>query len=369
MTIICEPDAERAAAIASTVGGPVAVVDTLVDAAIALAAGSEPPVVVGGAADAGAVASFTTELRSTNADAVVVVLRPGLDDLVEQMTAAGVMRPERDQQRADDASGPAGDAHTPLGNVITVYSAKGGTGTTTVAVNLAAALAAGAAGTVCLVDLDLCSGDVAIALQLIPHRTVADASAGPVDAEVERLITAAERVGVDCVLAPVEPARGEDVSVAVVGQLLEILRARYDHIVVDTSVQLSEAVLAALDVSDHHVLVTAPDVAAVKALRLTLDVFDLLGYPAERRTVVLNRAGAAHALTADEVEQALGRRPAVQVPDTDEAVEALNRGEPLVATARANPAATAIKQLSTRVGGTVPTPARQARRGLRWRKR
>lgn len=362
MTIICEPDAKRAAAIASTVGGPVAVVDTLVDAAIALAAGSAPPVVVGGAADAGAVDSFTNELRATNADAVVVVLRPGLADLAEQITAAGVAGAGDDTDDTDDE--PSG-----RGEVTTVFSAKGGAGTTTVAVNLAIALAGGGRRTVCLVDLDLSFGDVAIALQLAPHRTIADATDIDGEDALDQIVTKAASIGIDCVLAPIEPARGERVEASVVTELLSALRARYDHVVVDTAAQLSEPVLAALDDADHHVLVTGPDVAAVKSLRLTLDVFDLLGYADERRTVVLNRAGAHHALTADELEQALGRRPDVLVPDTDDAIRALNCGEPLAASAPAHPLTTGIRDLAGRVGGLVPTPARRSRQVLRWRKR
>jgi pilus assembly protein CpaE len=372
MTIICEPDLDRAAAIASNVHGPVAVVDTLVDAAIALAAGTEPPVVVGAAADADAVASFTSELRSTRSDAVVVVLRPDVDEQVtEQMTAAGVTHVlEADHpERLVDVLSPAVRADSHRGSIATVFSAKGGTGTTTVAVNLAAALHASTGGSVCLVDLDLAFGDVAIALGLAPERNVADAVAGSLDTEVSALLTTAERLGVDCVLAPVDPARGEAVSVELVAELLEVLRGRYDHVVVDTASQLSEVVLAALDVADHHVLVTAPEVAAVKNLRLTLDMFDLLDYPSERRVIVLNKAGSAKSLSADEVTAALGQAAEIEIPHTVDAVDALNRGEPLTVLAPSQRASVAIRELAARVGGIGKTPARSARRGLRWRKR
>lgn len=372
MTIICEPDAERAAAIASNVGGPVAVVDTLVDAAIALAAGTEPPVVVGAAADATAVASFTSELRSARSDAVVVVLRPDLDEgIAAQMTAAGVTHlVEADHpERLADVLRPAEPSDSHRGAVVTVFSAKGGTGTTTVAVNLAAALSDGGANRTCLVDLDLAFGDVAIALGLAPKQTLADVIAGTLDTELDGLLVTAERLAIDCVLAPVDPARAETVPAVLVSELLEALRARYDHIVVDTASQLSEVVLAALDTADHHVLVTAPEVAGVKNLRLALDMFDLLDYPPQRRVVVLNRAGAAKGLTAEEVRVALDRAVDVAIPDTDDALDALNRGEPLVVAAPAHPASIAVRTLAERLSGTTTVPARAARRGLRWRKR
>lgn len=372
MTIICEPDAKRAAAIASSVTGPVAVVDTLVDAAIALAAGTEPPVVVGGSADATAVASFTSELRSARSDAVIVVLRPDLDEKVTaQMAAAGVSHvvAAEHPERLADVLSPGDDPQTRQGGIVTVFSAKGGTGTTTVAVNLAAALSGGGASPTCLVDLDLAFGDVAIGLGLAPKQTLADVMAGTLDAELDGLLATANQLAVDCVLAPVDPARAETVPAELVTELLEVLRGRYDHIVVDTASQLSELVLAALDAADHHVLVTSPDVAAMKNLRLTLDTFDLLGYPAKHRTVVLNRAGTAKGLTAEEVRVALGRPADVAIPDTSDALDALNRGEPLVLTAPSHPASIAVRTLAEKLSGTPTVPARAARRGLRWRKR
>ena len=194
-------------------------------------------------------------------------------------------------------------------------------------------------------------------------------TASSVDARLDGLVTKAGQVDVDCVLAPVDPARAETVSPELVTELLEVLRSRYDHIVVDTASQLSEVALAALDAADHHVLVTAPDVASVKNLRLTLDTFDLLSYPQQRRTVVLNRAGATKGLTAEDVGVALGRAVDVAVPDTVDALDALNRGEPLVVTAPAHPTSVAIRALAERLSGTPTVPARAARRGLRWRKR
>jgi len=74
-------------------------------------------------------------------------------------------------------------------------------------------------------------------------------------------------------------------------------------------------------------------------------------------------------LTAEDVGVALGRAVDVAVPDTVDALDALNRGEPLVVTAPAHPASVAIRALAERLSGTPTVPARAARRGLRWRKR
>jgi len=185
--------------------------------------------------------------------------------------------------------------------IITVFSAKGGCGKTTVATNLAVALNASGARQVCLVDLDLAFGDVAISLQLTPSRTLIDAVATQImsddDERVSALLTPF-RPGLDCILAPVEPGDAEKIPATLVSDLLERLRHRYDYVVIDTPSQFSEHVLAALDASHHHVLLTTPEVPALKNLRLTLDMLDLLSYSRDARSIVFNRSDAHGGLSA-----------------------------------------------------------------------
>ena len=79
----------------------------------------------------------------------------------------------------------------------------------------------------------------------------------------------------------------------------------FDYVVVDTPPQFTDQVLAALDASHHYVLVATPDIPALKNLRITLDMFDLLDYPRERRLVVLNRGDAKVGLTAADIDRVL----------------------------------------------------------------
>ena len=99
------------------------------------------------------------------------------------------------------------------------------------------------------------------------------------------------RPGLDMLLAPVTPGDAEKIPPALVGELLAVLRGMFDYVVVDTPAQFSEHVLTAMDASAHHVLLTTPDVPALKNLRVALDMLDLLSYPREIRSVVLNRLG------------------------------------------------------------------------------
>ena len=104
-------------------------------------------------------------------------------------------------------------------------------------------------------------------------------------------------------LAPVNPGDAEKVPPSLMGELLAVLRTMFDYVVVDTPPHLSEHVLTALDASAHHVLLTTPDVPALKNLRVVLDVLDMLSYPAEIRSVVLNRAESKLRLSQEDVER------------------------------------------------------------------
>lgn len=218
------------------------------------------------------------------------------------------------------------------GRVVTVFAAKGGCGKTTMATNLAATLAAGGQRRVCLVDLDLSFGDVAIAMQLFPTRSMADAVGmrDTLDEAGVRSLLTPHSPGLDTLLAPLEPGDAEKIPAAVVTEVLTVLRRSYDYVVVDTPPDFKEWVLAALDLSDVYVLLATLDVPALKNLRLTLDMLDLLGYPRENWQVLLNRSDSKVGLNVSDVEKTLKVPIAAQVPSSRAVSASINKGVPLV---------------------------------------
>lgn len=236
------------------------------------------------------------------------------------------------------------------GQIVTVFAAKGGCGKTTMATNLAVALSSSAR--VCLVDLDLDFGDVAISLRLTPSKSLVDVAnlqhgAIDDDAIVEGLVTPYSPQ-LDCVLAPAEPGDSEKVSTALVHQLLVVLRQGYDYVVIDTPSHFSEQVLAALDGTDHFILVTTPEITSLKNLRLTLDMFDLLGYARERRAIVFNRSDDLNGLTAADIEATVKAPIAAHVPASRDVPASINKGVPLAQSQPKHSVSVAIQQLATR---------------------
>jgi Flp pilus assembly CpaE family ATPase len=232
--------------------------------------------------------------------------------------------------------------------IVTVFAAKGGCGKTTVATNLATILYDRGAHRVCLVDLDLEYGDAASVLGLRPERSMIDAlTLGDqlTPATLTSLMTN-YLPGFDCLLAPTRPGDARLIPAALVTRLLALLPLAYDFVVVDTPSQFSPYVLAALDAADHQILVTTPDRPALKNLRGTLDMLDLLPYDRTARSIVINRSDAGSDLPVDLLDQLVRSPIAGRLPAWDGVPASINRGEPLAAAQPDHAVSQAIRQLA-----------------------
>lgn len=234
------------------------------------------------------------------------------------------------------------------GQLITLFSAKGGCGKTTVATNLAAVLHAEGRKRVCLVDLDLEFGDVASMLGLRADRSLTDLldDDGPLAPDRIPALMTPFRPGLDCLLAPAGPGESQRVPVSLIVELLAVLPTLYDYVIVDTPSRFSAHVLAALDVADHQVLLATPERHALKNLRITLDMLDLLTYQRGTRSIVFNRSDARVDPTAADIA-ALVRSPiAGHLPLRWEVPASINEGVPLAAAMPNHVLSRAVRRLA-----------------------
>ncbi|MCZ7458321.1 AAA family ATPase [Streptomyces sp. WMMC940] len=187
--------------------------------------------------------------------------------------------------------GSGGDVFTgPGGTVVTVSGAKGGVGTTLTAVQLALAARAGGT-TVALADLDLQSGDVASYLDVQFRRSIVDlAGIQDISPRVLQDAVYAHETGIGLLLAPGEGERGEEVTERSVRQIVSALRNRYEVVVVDCGSHMNGANAAAIEMADTTLLVTTPDVVAVRAAKRMVRLWDRLQIrKAEETVTVVNR--------------------------------------------------------------------------------
>jgi pilus assembly protein CpaE len=223
-------------------------------------------------------------------------------------------------------------AHEP-GRIVAVFSPKGGVGRTTIAVNVAVAAASEPGSRVALVDGSFQFGDVGVLLNLNPkNKSIADLvpelEAGGEPESLDTFLMT-HSSGLKVLLAPPSPELAETVTPSAAKRVLEVLRGRYDIVVVDCASSFSDATLAILDIADTILTVLTLEITSIKNLRLFLEVADQLGYPNDKVQLVLNRADSALGIRVADVEHSIGRKvDHTVVSDGRSVVYALNRGVP-----------------------------------------
>jgi pilus assembly protein CpaE len=310
-------------------------------------------------------------------------LRAGVREVVADRDLAGaaaaLQRVHALARQMRERSGAPDPSDEKLGTLVTVFSAKGGCGKTTLATNLGAALADKGRREVCIVDLDLAFGDVAIALQLFPAHTLADTVTlgdAPDSQAVNALLTP-HSPGLTTLVAPVEPGMAESIPATTVTGVLQVLKRMFDFVVVDTPPAFTDHVLAAFDQSDMVALIATLDIPALKNLKLTLETLELLNYPRDRWHIVLNRADSKVGLALGEVEKTLQTHITAQIPSSRDVPASINRGVPIVLDEPKHPVSAAVRRFAEQVvtagaavtaSAAVPTHLRTDRRSLRRKK-
>jgi pilus assembly protein CpaE len=217
------------------------------------------------------------------------------------------------------------------GSVISIYGARGGLGTSTLAVNLALRLMALGGSETAIVDMDLQRGDVAAFLNLTPSQSIAAivGSRGEVDDLFLHGTLTRHPSGLFVLPAPPEMEEADTITDADLEIILRLMRAQFRYTVVDTPRTIAGPTVAALEQSDRTIIVTDRSVPSVRAAKRTFELLGKLGVSSERLELVVTEA-IAGPLAMAEVTRALGRSPLVVVPrDAEGASKAMNSGAPI----------------------------------------
>jgi pilus assembly protein CpaE len=241
------------------------------------------------------------------------------------------------------------------GRVILFAHAKGGVGTTCLAVNTAVLLAARSSRPVGLLDLDVEFGDSAVYLNLHPNQTLADLKPVPgfvVDeALFEGFVT--ESGSVRLVVGADLPERAELVTLPAIQLAIDRLSATCQYVLIDAPASFSERTLTALDTSDMICLVTSASLPSLKATRRCLGLFEKLGVAAGRVRLILNYS-TTHAMDTESAARVLGRRPDFVVQRYESLDAAANSGRPLVTSDPTDPLVADLMRLAEAIVAGVP---------------
>ena len=281
--------------------------------------------------------------ESVTANLLRAAMQRGVSDVIEaplteEKIAAAISQFSSDvlkMQAARPGPTPAVAEGPPTGEIVTVMSAKGGSGKTVTATNLAVLLAQQPDSKVCLVDADLQFGDVCLVLQLEPKFTVVNAAAElhRLDEQLLNSILTPHHTGLKVLAAPLEPAFADDITTAGLMQILELLRTMFDYVVVDTASLLDELLLSLLEKSDQVLMVVDMDLPSVKNAKLALETLRLLKFPTNKVRLVLNRSNARARLDDREIEGALKSQIQARIPSDGDVAASVNEGRPVVESA------------------------------------
>jgi pilus assembly protein CpaE len=254
----------------------------------------------------------------------------------------------------------------PLGRILAFYGAKGGVGTTTIAINVAIALQKELGRRVCLVDANLQFGDHRVFMDLgLDRKSIVDVASAPsIDADLLRGILVEHESKIDLLLAPPSPEQAELVTKEHMAATLDALRGMYDYVVVDVDKRLDDLNLGILDAAELLLVVLTADLSCLKNVRLVLETLGHIGYPNDRIKLLLNRSNAFTGINAKTAEGALKRPIDLQVVNEYRgAISALNSGAPVMMAKGDSPlgrslhdVARAIDKVASAVA--APAPAR-----------
>jgi pilus assembly protein CpaE len=227
------------------------------------------------------------------------------------------------------ASGPSGVD----GEIFAVFSPKGGVGVSSIAANLAVAIRQQTNKKVALVDGNVLFGDLSVLLNLRPDKTILDLASRieGLDRDLLNDVMATHPTQIRVLLAPPDPQRGELVTADQIRTILEALRQEFHYVIVDTPASFQDRSLAALDLAQRVITLMTLEMHCIRNVKLFLEVADLLGYPADKVMLVLNKATNRTGIRAEDVEKHLQRKLALQIGDAaQEMTLAINQGTPLI---------------------------------------
>jgi pilus assembly protein CpaE len=190
----------------------------------------------------------------------------------------------------------------------TFLGAKGGAGTTTVAVNCGVELARLTKRPTLVVDLKSCLGEVALFLGVRPRFTVLDAieNLHRLDKNFLAELVAKHKSGLDILAGSEQFDRPNAQDAPALEELLRVLAKTYDYVIIDAGNMITTTSTAALYAADTIFLVTNPDVPSIRNAQRLVDRVRQLGAGSERVKVLLNRVSDNHLIAPKQIETALG---------------------------------------------------------------
>lgn len=256
------------------------------------------------------------------------------------------------------AAASGGDKRSKSGQIITFAGASGGVGTTSVAVNVAVAMAQNPELSVALVDLDLALGDADVFLDMIPEYTLLDVTQNisRLDLALLRKSLTKHESGVYLLPRPVQIEDTKTIPEENFRRVLGLLKASFSHVVVDLSKTYNRLDIAALEASSTVVLLTQLDLPCLRNVVRLFSAFELYEGVSSKVKVVVNRSGLDKTqISSDKAEETIDREIYARIPNNYFVIsECRNNGVPLLTQAPKAAITLAVQELAHKLTGNEP---------------
>jgi pilus assembly protein CpaE len=288
---------------------------------------------------------FTARIQEIDRQAA---LEAGANEFLPKTATPDELVSKVENLLASEVSVPRAEAAS--GQAIALFSLRGGVGVSSLAINLAAALARQPNQKVALLDLCFLSSSVRLMLNVRPKLSLAELSREDATISLDSLekYMVAHSSGVKVLPVALSLARVAPIPAKTVERVLAVLKSGFNYIIVDTLSSLDDMTLAALIHSDQILLVLIPEVASIQATTVTLQAFRSLGLSEEAVVPIVNHTFAKGGLSLGTIQSALKRPIKAVIPHEPELlIQAINSGTPLVLSQPSSAMATAIQKLTS----------------------
>jgi pilus assembly protein CpaE len=235
-----------------------------------------------------------------------------------------------------------------VGNVISVFSPKGGVGVTTLSINLAAAIHEATTKPTILIDLDLNAGDVTTFLNMKTSYTISDVTTNisRLDKSFLQGVIQKHSSGISVLAEPKKVEEGISISVGEIKKVLALLKTMYDYIIIDTETLLDRT-MAAIETSDMILLVFVMSLPSITNIQRYLKYFEKQGFGGDKIKLVANRYLKKGDIKTEDAAKALNHKIYWSIPNEyDIAISCLNKGVPLTTGAPKSALSQNIKELA-----------------------
>ncbi|MCC7475029.1 MAG: AAA family ATPase [Pirellulales bacterium] len=290
---------------------------------------------------------------STDGNLILRAMRSGAKEFLPQPLKAedlstALQRIAR--QRSTSSGGPVRGC-----SILAITGATGGVGTTSVAVNLACALAAHEENSVVLLDLDLCLGDADVFLDTIPEYTLFDVAENinRLDLTLLKRSLTKHETGLYLLPRPVQLEDARKISVDELSRVLGLLKTSFTHVIIDTSKSFNDLDIFALTEAEHILLITQLDLPCLRNVVRLMISFKEVNKFDDKVKIIVNRAGyETGQISLKKAQETIGRELFWQIPnDYRVMVEVRNNGVPLIRQAPRAAITQSFNQLAAALGG------------------